>query len=176
MTITNKWLLISESHGDSNRCTPCRGKPDQHVTRFPCSAHVWSKTIRISRGPHIVTLHEVINTVEQGHYSREKGLPTQSIACRLTDPWVHTQFLSQDNQWSSGGKAKHLLTVATRLTGPISPACDLYVQYLLIGANPSVLNWHRRGLQHWRCRLATYHSPTFPISCLHFPLRALPGL
>jgi hypothetical protein len=31
MTATNKWLLISESRGDSNRCTQCRGKPDQHV-------------------------------------------------------------------------------------------------------------------------------------------------
>jgi hypothetical protein len=30
MTATNKRLLISESHGDSNRCTPCRGKLDQH--------------------------------------------------------------------------------------------------------------------------------------------------
>jgi hypothetical protein len=58
---------------------------------------------------------------------------------------------------------------ATRLTGPISPACDRYVQYLLAGANPSVLNRHRHGLQPWRCRLGTYHSPTLPTSCLHFP-------
>jgi hypothetical protein len=27
----------------------------------------------------------------------------------------------------------------------------------------------RRGLQPWRCRLATYHSPTFPTNGLHFP-------
>jgi hypothetical protein len=32
MTATNKRLLISESHDDSNRCTPYRGKPDQHAT------------------------------------------------------------------------------------------------------------------------------------------------
>jgi hypothetical protein len=31
-TATNNWLLISESHGDLNRCTPCRGNPDQHDT------------------------------------------------------------------------------------------------------------------------------------------------
>jgi hypothetical protein len=176
MTTTNKWLLISESHSDSNRCTPCRGKPDQHATCFPCSVCVWSKTIRISRGPHIENLREVINRVEQGHCSREKGLPTQSTARRLTDPWVHTQFLSRTNQWSSRGKVKHLLMAATRLTGPISPACDRYVQYLLVGANPWVFNRHRRGLQPWRCRLATYHSLTFPTSCLHFPLRIPPCL
>jgi hypothetical protein len=32
MTVTNKRLLISESHGDSNRCTLYRGKPEQHAT------------------------------------------------------------------------------------------------------------------------------------------------
>jgi hypothetical protein len=31
MTATNKRLLISESRGDSNRCTPCRGKSEQHA-------------------------------------------------------------------------------------------------------------------------------------------------
>jgi hypothetical protein len=30
MAAMNKWLHISESRGDSNRCTPYRGKPDQH--------------------------------------------------------------------------------------------------------------------------------------------------
>jgi hypothetical protein len=32
MTDTNKRLLISESHIDLNRCTPCKAKPDQHAT------------------------------------------------------------------------------------------------------------------------------------------------
>jgi hypothetical protein len=30
MAATNKRLLISESRGDSNQRTPCRGKPNQH--------------------------------------------------------------------------------------------------------------------------------------------------
>jgi hypothetical protein len=41
---------------------------------------------------------------------------------------------------------KHLLMNRLhRSTGPISPVCDQYVQYLLTGANPSVLNQHRWG-------------------------------
>jgi hypothetical protein len=32
MAVMNKRLLISESRDDSNRCIPCRGKPDQHDT------------------------------------------------------------------------------------------------------------------------------------------------
>jgi hypothetical protein len=80
MTATNKRLLVSESRGDSNRYTPCRGKPDQHTTRFPHSVHVWTSTIHISHGPHIATYREVINRVQQGHYNREKGIPTQPPA------------------------------------------------------------------------------------------------
>jgi hypothetical protein len=61
-----------------------------------------------------------------------------------------------------GEKSSSYWQPTTRLTGPISPACDRYVQYLLTGANWTVLNRHRRGLQSWRCRLATYPLPDFP--------------
>jgi hypothetical protein len=175
-TATNNRLPISESRGDLNRCTPYRRKPDQHATRFPLSVHVWSKIIHISRGPHIATFRTVVNRFERVHCPREEGLSTQSTACRLTDPQVRTQLLSHNNQWSSGEKSSFCWHLTTRLTEPISPACDRYVQYLLARANPSVLNWHRRGLQPWRCRLVTYYCPTFPTSCVHFPLRASPGL
>jgi hypothetical protein len=73
MTATNKQLLISESHGDLNRCTPCRGKSDQHATRFLRSDRVWSKTIRISRGPHIATFCTVVNRFERVHCPEKKG-------------------------------------------------------------------------------------------------------
>jgi hypothetical protein len=63
---------------------------------------------------------------------------------------------------SSGEKSSSCWQPTTRLTGPISPACDRYVQYLLAGANRTVLNRHRRGLQPWRCWLATYLLPNIP--------------
>jgi hypothetical protein len=120
MTAANKRLLISKNRGDSNRYTPCRGKFDQHVTCFPRSVNVWSNTICISHGPHITTFLTVINSDGQSHCSREKGLPTQSTARRLTDPWVHTQFLSQASHWSSGGKVTLYWRQTTRLTGLIN--------------------------------------------------------
>jgi hypothetical protein len=53
MTATNKRLLISESRGDSNRCTPCKGKPDQHATyasyssaRTPGVRFLWAVPVR----------------------------------------------------------------------------------------------------------------------------------
>jgi hypothetical protein len=166
MTDTNKRLLISESCGDSNWCTPCRGKPDQHDTY---ASHASPRTPGVCFLRAVPVHGNLSWVIDRSHYSREKGLLTQSTARRLTDQWVRTQFLSQANQWSSRLKLSFCQWQSTRLTEPISPACDRYVQYMLTGANPSVLNWHSRGLQPWRCRLFTYHSPTFPTSYLAFP-------
>jgi hypothetical protein len=127
-----------------------QGKPDQHVIRIPRSFCVWSQTICISRGQRIATFHKTVNNGGQSHCSQGKVLPTQSTACQLTDPWLRTQFLFQDSHWSSDGKATLCWWQATRLTGPISLACDWYVQYFLAGANLSVLNRHRRGYNHLR--------------------------
>jgi hypothetical protein len=73
-----------------------------------------------------------------------------------------TQFLSQDNHWSSNKSQASIDNMLHRFTRPITPVCDQYVQYLLTRANPSVLNRHMRGLQPWKYRLATSHSPIFP--------------
>jgi hypothetical protein len=171
MTATNKRLLISKSHDDSNRCTPCRGKPDQYATHFPRSVCVWSKTIRISCGPHITTHHERPTYLNGSHCSWEKGLPTQSTTHRLTDSRVHTQFLSWANQWSSRHKPISYQWPTTRLTGPINTNMRSVRSILARGGQPIVLNRRRQGLQPWRCQLFTYHSPTIPTGGLHFPTR-----
>jgi hypothetical protein len=66
-------MLISESRSDSNRCTPHRGKPDQHATRIPRPIRIWSQTICISRGQRIATFHLVINRFAQIHSPVKKG-------------------------------------------------------------------------------------------------------
>jgi hypothetical protein len=176
MTTTNKQLLISESHGDSNRCTHCRGKPDQHATytsyaspRTPDVHFLWA--IPVCRN-----LLWVIDRVEQAHCSWEEGLPTQFTAHRWPIHESVPSFSSEPANEAVGAKPSIYQRLATRLTEPISPVCDLYIQYLLAEANRMVLNRPRRVLQPWRCRLSTYHSPTFLTSCLPFPLVALPGL
>jgi hypothetical protein len=80
-----------------------------------------------------------------------------------------TQFLSQDKNLSGNESQASVGNMLHQFTGPITPACDWYIQYFLAGVNPSVLNRHMRELQSWRCRLATSHSPTFPTDGLHFP-------
>jgi hypothetical protein len=66
-------VLISKSRDDSNRCTPYKEKPNQHITCFPRSVHVWPSTIRISRGPRIATFRIVINRLIQIHCPEKKG-------------------------------------------------------------------------------------------------------
>jgi hypothetical protein len=143
---------------------------------LPTHVHVRPAYASYGQSPYVAIFCEVFNSDRQNHHSQENGLPAQSPAHRLTDPWVHTQFLSQGRHWRNGGKATLRRQPATRITRLISPACERYVQYLLTGDTPSILNRHRQGLQPWRCWLDTYHSPTFPTNCLHFPLRAPPGL
>jgi hypothetical protein len=87
----NKQLHISESRGDSIRCTPCKG----NLTNTPHASHAqYTYGPRLPCGQRIVIFHVVVNRVEQGHCSQEKGLPTQSTARRSIDPQVHTQFLT----------------------------------------------------------------------------------
>jgi hypothetical protein len=93
-------VLISESRGDSNWCTPWRGKSDQHTTRIPLSVRVWSQTICISCGQCIATFREVVNRFIQIYCPREEGLPTQSTSRRSSDPRVRTQLLSHKRQAS----------------------------------------------------------------------------
>jgi hypothetical protein len=47
MAVTNKRLLISESHGDSNQCTPNRRKFNQHDTY---ASHTTPRTLPVD-GP-----------------------------------------------------------------------------------------------------------------------------
>jgi hypothetical protein len=87
MAAKNKRLLISESHGDSNRCTHCRGKSDQHdmyaFHASPCTLPVG--------GPVRDDLFRVTDTVGQILL-----LPRKSVPDSTSQPgWVaHGTHLS----------------------------------------------------------------------------------
>jgi hypothetical protein len=144
MTATNKRLLISESRSDLNQCTPYRGKPDQHDT-YTSHASSCTPGIRFLRA--VPTRGNL--SWDANRFGQIQLLPRK----RAPDTIYRTPA---DRSWSRGRKLSSCRWPTTRLTGPISPICDWYVQYLLLGANPSVLNQHRQGLQPWRLRLATY--------------------
>jgi molybdopterin-guanine dinucleotide biosynthesis protein A len=102
-------------------------------------------------------------------------LPTKD---RLTQPssWVTSFLLPCDNPRVGERGFGKMVTQLHQLTGPISPACDRYVQYLFTGANRMVLNRRRRGLNLGGASLPRTHFPTFPTSCLRFSLMALSDL
>jgi hypothetical protein len=52
-------------------------------------------------------------------------------------------FLPYDSLGVGERGFSQVITQLHQLTGPISPACDRYIQYLLARANPLVLNQHR---------------------------------
>jgi hypothetical protein len=134
-----------------------------NITRaLPTPVHVRPAYVSCGRSPYVATFHEVSTDLDRSHCSREKGLLTQSTARRLTDPQVRTQLLYRASQWSMGRKSSPCRWPTTRFTGPISPTCNRCDQYLLTGANPSVLDRHRWGLQPWRYWLATYPLPDLP--------------
>jgi hypothetical protein len=162
MTIMNKRLLISESHGDSNWCTPCRGKPDQHdMYIFHASPHT----------PGVRFLRAVLIRGNLSWDADRFGQITLLLRKRAPDT-IHNTSADQSmgpypasllsQPMKQGVQPSSCWWPTTRFTGLISPACDRYGQYLLTEANQSVLNRHRWGLQHWRWQLATYPLPDLP--------------
>jgi hypothetical protein len=165
MAVTNRRLLISESRGDSNRCTPCRGKPDQHDMYASYDS---------PRMPGVCVLRAVSICGNLSQAIISVGRTLLLLRKRAPDT------TSSPAEWSAGPppsfspntaieavmKAKHLLTNKLQwFTGSITPACDWYVQYLLTGTDSSVLNRHRRGLPHKNLRIATTLSLPFPFEC-----------
>jgi hypothetical protein len=67
-----------------------------------------------------------------------------SPADRSAGPYLVSLLSQPMKQWR---KPNIHQQQATRSTRSISPACDRYVQYLLMGANRTVLNRHWWGLQ-----------------------------
>jgi hypothetical protein len=176
MTTTKKRLLISESRGDSNRCTPYRGNPDQRATHFPHLVHVWSTTIRNSCGPHIATFQIVVNRFEQIHYTREEGLSTQSTAGRSSDPRARTQLLSHNIQRAVGKSQAPVDNRLLGLPGPYHRHAIGTFNTCSRGPTERSLIDSGGGYNLGGAGLPYIHSPTFPISCPHFPLVAPPGL
>jgi hypothetical protein len=108
----------------------------------------------------VATFHWLLRNRNRPLHLKEV-LTTKDRLTQLSS-WVSSFLLPCDSPGVGERSFDPMVTQLHQLTGSISPACDRYVQYLLTGANPSVLNWHRRELQPWRCWPATYPLPDLP--------------
>jgi hypothetical protein len=131
---------------------------------IPMLVHVRPAYASCGRSPYVATFRES-STGLDGYTAPEKKCSRLHLSARLSGSRDPSRFLSQHSHWSSVLKPSTCWWHATRFTGPISTVCDRYVQYLLTGTNPSVLNWHRWGLSHRNLGVAITLSPPFPFEC-----------
>jgi hypothetical protein len=147
LTATNKWLLISESHGDSNRCTPCREtRPTRHthLTLSLCIVldHTYLTWSTHSNLSWVIDRFRRIPLLPRKRNSRLHSWHAGRPICGSPSSFSPTL-----NYRSSRLKPSFYRQQATKLIRPISPVCNRYIQYLLTRANPSIYNRHMRGLQ-----------------------------
>jgi hypothetical protein len=138
---------------------PAGENPTNTPRMLPTAVHAHLVYAFCGQCPHVTTFHWLPR-------SRNRPLHPEALTTkdRLAHPssWV-TSFLLPCDSPRVGERGFNLMvTQLHQLTGPISSACDWYVQYLLAGANRTILNRPRWELQPWRCRLATYPLPNLP--------------
>jgi hypothetical protein len=168
MVTTNKRLLIFESHGDSNRCTSYREKLDQHNTY---AFHVSPCTFGVrfhGRSTYVATFYESSTELNNLTHPEKKGFwhNPQRIGWPIRE--TVPSFSPEPANEIVVAKSSIYQRPATRLTGPISPSYDWYVQYLLMGTNPSVLNRHKQGLPHRKPRNSHNTLPALPFWGFHW--------
>jgi hypothetical protein len=146
MAATNKRLLISESRGDSNRCTPYTKKSDQHITLFMLDLHrvpdPTSHVVHVGNLSLVPTRTKEAPTPGRSLGNRRHTGPAVVLGHLI--PLPHDSIpLPHDSLGVGERSFNQVVTQPHQLTGSISPSCDRYVQYLLTGTNPSILNRHR---------------------------------
>jgi hypothetical protein len=139
---------------------PAGENPTKTPHTLPTPVHVSPAYTFYGQSPYVTTFHWLPRSRNRPLHP-EEVLPTKD---RLVQPlsWVTSFLLPCDSLGVGESGFSPMVTQLHQLTGPISLACDRYVQNLLAGANRTVLNRHRRGLQPLRCRLTTYPLPDLP--------------
>jgi hypothetical protein len=138
--------------------------------------HVSPAYASCGRSSYMATFHDSSIELDRVTAPEKKGLLTQSTARWLTDPWTRTQFLSWANQWSSGESQTFINIRLLGLSGTYHwhaidtfNTCSWWPTERSLTDTGGGYNLVGAGLPH-------IHSPTFPTSCLPFPLVAPLGL
>jgi hypothetical protein len=146
---------------------PAGENPTNTPRMLSTPVHVCPAYASYGRFPYMTTFRES-STGLDGCTAPEKKCSRLHLSAWLSGLWGPPQFLSQHSHWCSALKTSSYLRQTTRLTGPISPACDRYVQYLLTGTNPSVLNRHRQELPHRKPQNSHNTIPVLPFWGFHW--------
>jgi hypothetical protein len=124
-----------------------QGKPCQHAIHI-------SRSVRVSQpftGPY---------KVETGPYTWKKSwYPVITQPSRRPS---HLILPPSQKPWSRREKVLPNSYTTTLVYWSYNTSMRSVCSILAHGANSSVLNWHRWGLQPWRCWIFTSLSPPFP--------------
>jgi hypothetical protein len=148
---------------------PAGETPTNTPRMLSTPVHVRLAYVYYGRSSYMATFRES-STGLDGCTAPEKKCAWLHLPARLSGLRDPPQFLSQHSHWSSALKPNICRQQATRFIGPISPACNRYVQYLLTGTNPSVLNRHRWGLPHRKPQNRHNTLPALPFRGFHWSL------
>jgi hypothetical protein len=171
MIAINKWLHISESHGHSNRCTPCRGKPDQHARMLPTLVHIRPAYASSGWSPYMATFHRMLIDLDRSYCSRHNP----QHAGWLIHGSVPSFSPELANEVGGISQAPH----GDQLVGlPSSYHRHAIGMFNNCSRGPTErsLTDPGRGYNLGGAGLTHTHSSTFPTSYPHFPLKAPPGL
>jgi hypothetical protein len=130
-------IWIDVQPAGKNLTNTTRMLPKQMHVRLTYASCEWSL--------YMATFHESSTELSKATAPKKRG--SRHNPQHASWP-IHGSVLSfslEPTNEEVGAKPSIYRWHAIRLTGPISPACYRYVQYLLAGANPSILNQHRRG-------------------------------
>jgi hypothetical protein len=143
---------------------------------LPTPVHVRPAYASCGQSPYVATFHESSTELSRPTAPEKKGSRhnPQCAADRSVGPYPASLLIQPMKQWGQSQAS-----INGRLLGLLGP----YHQYAIVTFNTcsrGPTEWSLTdtggGLQPWRCWLSTYHSPTFPTSCLPFPLVAPPDL
>jgi hypothetical protein len=135
---------------------PAGENPTNMPRTLPTPVHARLTYASCGQSPYVITFHWLPR-------SRNKPLHPQEVLAtkdRLAQPstWVASFLLPCDSLGVGERSFDPIVTQLPQLTGPILVVCHWYIQYLLAGVNPSVLNRHRQG--GTTLEVLTCHIPT----------------
>jgi hypothetical protein len=141
---------------------PTGENPTNTTRTLPTPVHVRPVYASCGQSSYVATFHELSTELSRLTAPEKKGSRHNPQCVGWPIHGSVPSFSPKPANEAVGEKSSIYQRLATRLTGHISPACNRYVQYLLTGTNPSVLNRHRWGYHIENLGIATTLSPPFP--------------
>jgi hypothetical protein len=140
---------------------PARENPIHMTCTLLASVQVRHTYAFYGQSTYVVTFH--VNSTESDKFTApEKKCCRLHLSAQLNGPWDPPQFLSQHNHLSSMLKLNiYWRTCYIGLLGSYHQHVISTFNTCSQGPTHRSLTDTGGGLQFWRCRLTTSHSPTF---------------